>query len=102
MNFCLRWQDGALAAAIEPKITAPTLTIEPKGIDKFQISNHANIIGVSNYENALKIRGRRDRKWAIARATADLIYADSSGKETAKTAKYFTRLFGVTPPDGMA
>jgi hypothetical protein len=89
-----------VAAAIEPKITATTLTIEPKGVDKFQVANRFNIIGVSNYENALRIRGRRDRKWAIARATPDLIYADASGKETAKTAEYFTRLHAITPPDG--
>ncbi len=89
-----------VANAIEPKIISPTLTIEPKGVDKFQVANRGNIIGVSNYDNALRIRGRRDRKWAIARATPDLIYADASGKETAATAEYFDRLHAITPRDG--
>jgi hypothetical protein len=99
-----------VAYAIESKIVAPTITIEPKGIDKFRVSNLANCIGVSNYENALKVRGANDRKWAVARANSDMIFGTDENKETAATrdydpatppkttGDYFTRLHSMVTP----
>jgi len=100
-----------VAHAIEAKIVAPTLTIEKKGVDKFKVANRSSKIGVSNYENAMKVRGYKDRKWAVARATSDMIYGDDDNKETpptpgydpskppTTTGDYFTRLHSITPTD---
>ena len=75
-----------VAHAIEAKIVAPTLTIEKKGVDKFKVANRSSKIGISNYENAMKVRGPKDRKWAVARATSDMIFGDANNKETPSTA----------------
>ena len=100
-----------VAHAIEAKIVAPTLTIEKKGVDKFKVANRSSKIGISNYENAMKVRGPKDRKWAVARATSDMIFGDANNKETPSTAgydpsqepkttgDYFTRLHSITPSD---
>jgi Family of unknown function (DUF5906) len=89
-----------LVKAIAPIITAPTMTVEPKGVDAFQIPNRSNIIGISNYENAVRLQGRQDRRWLVIRATDDLYGADDSNRPTAATKAYYDRLFALTPKDG--
>lgn len=94
--------DGKLsvARAMEPKIVGTKIAIELKGKDKVWLPNRFNVVGVSNYENAIKINGPKDRKWLIVRATDDLRYSDDKNKPTAQTHEYYTRLHAVTPPDG--
>ena len=85
-----------LAKAIVPKIIAPNVTIEPKGVDKFTVPNRYNIVAVSNYENAIRIEGAKDRKWLIVRATPTLYGADAKGEPTIETKEYYDRLFAMT------
>ena len=84
-----------LARAIEPKIVGRSVTIEPKGVDKFTVPNRYNIVAISNYETAIKIKTRFDRKWLIVRATSKVWGADR--EDSAQEAKdYYDRLFATS------
>lgn len=87
-----------LAKAIKPLITSPTVWIERKGIQKFQVPNRVNVIGISNHPNALKIAAD-EREWAVVRASADVRFTDDDGQATAETVAYYDRLFAMTPSD---
>jgi hypothetical protein len=85
-----------LAKAIVPKIIGGDVTIERKGIDKFTVPNKYNIVAISNFENAIRIEGRQDRKWLIVRATPTLYGADADGNATLDTKEYYDRLHAIT------
>jgi len=78
--------------AIVPKIVGEDITIEPKGVDKFTTPNRYNIVAVSNYETAIRIEGRKDRKWLIVRATPTVWGADAEGNKTIETDEYYDQL----------
>lgn len=84
-----------LITAIEPKIVGKSVTIEPKGVDPFNVPNRYNVIAISNFETALKIKSSDDRKWLVVRATSKLWGAklDSPQQEYKE---YFDRLHAVT------
>jgi Family of unknown function (DUF5906) len=84
-----------LARAITPRIIAETVTIEGKGVNKFTVPNRYNIVAISNFENAIRIEGRQDRKWLIVRATPTLYGADADGKPTIDTKEYYDRLHAM-------
>jgi hypothetical protein len=90
--------DGKMdvAKAIVPKIIAPYVTIEGKGENKIVVPNRSNIIAVSNYENAIRIEGAKDRKWLIVRSTPTIWGADIDGNPTLETKEYYDRLFAMT------
>ena len=94
--------DGKLnvARAIEPLIVASKVSIELKGKDKVWVPNRSAKIGVSNFANAIKINGSKDRKWLIVQATDDLRYSDDKNKPTKETDDYYKRLHALTPNDG--
>jgi hypothetical protein len=72
-----------------------SVTIEPKGVDKFTVPNRYNIVAISNYETAIKIKTRFDRKWLIVRATSKVWGADR--EDSAQEAKdYYDRLFATS------
>jgi hypothetical protein len=85
-----------VAKAIVPKIIGGDVTIEPKGVDKFTVPNRYNIVAISNFENAIRIEGRQDRKWLIVRATPTLYGADPDGNSTIDTKEYYDRLHAMT------
>jgi hypothetical protein len=89
-----------LARAIAPMITQKDMTVEPKGVDPFKVPNRSNIIAISNYENAVKLNGRHDRRWMVLRATDDLYASDANNDKTPATVAYYNELFALTPPDG--
>jgi len=90
-----------LVAAMEPLITGNKIRIEPKGVNAFYIANRTNFMGVTNYQNALKL-DRRARKWAIVQSTQDEYGADENGgAETEAHKLYYNRLHGTTPDDGL-
>ena len=88
-----------LARAIAHMITQPTVWVEPKGINKFEVANRFNVVAVSNYPDAIKIL-RDDRRWLVIRATEDVRHTDDNNAPTAETVNYYNRLHGITPPDG--
>jgi len=85
-----------LAKAIIPKIIAPSVTIEGKGVNKFTVPNRYNIVAVTNYPNAIKIEGAKDRKWLVVRSTPSIWGEDAKGKPTLETKEYYDQLFAMT------
>jgi hypothetical protein len=84
-----------LARAIEPKIVGKAVTIEPKGVDPFTVPNRYNVVSISNYETAIKLKTKRDRKWLVVRATSRIWGADLESPER-EAEDYYNRLFDVT------
>lgn len=93
-ELCPNGKDD-LARAIEPKIVGKDVTIEPKGVDPFTVPNRYNIVAISNYENAIKIRTKVDRKWLIVRATSKVYGSDLESPEL-EYKEYYDRLFNMT------
>jgi|SRR5579864_58218 len=85
-----------LVRAIDPMITASTVWVEPKGVDKFEAANRFNVIAISNYPNAVKI-ARDARRWLVIRATSTTRYGDDNNRQTDATIAYFDRLFSIVP-----
>lgn len=84
-----------LARAIEPKIVGQRVTIEPKGVDPFTVPNRYNIVAISNYETAIKIRTKLDRKWLIVRATSS-VWGTNMDSPELEQQEYYDRLFAMT------
>ncbi|MGH7226904.1 MAG: hypothetical protein ACRELF_27130, partial [Gemmataceae bacterium] len=91
-----------LARSVEPLIVASKIAIELKGKDKVWLPNRSNKVGISNFVNAVRVNGAKDRKWLIVQATDDLRFADKNNRETAETVAYYKRLHDLTPADGTA
>jgi hypothetical protein len=85
--------------AIESLVSCEEVEIELKGVQPFKVPNIANVIAVSNHDDALRIM-RGARKWAIVRANDDVRFTDAKDQATARTDAYYTRLHGITPKDG--
>jgi hypothetical protein len=85
--------------AIEALVSCEEVEIELKGVQPFMVPNVANVIAVSNHDDALKIM-KGARKWAIVRANDDVRFTDANDKATDATDAYYTRLHGITPKDG--
>jgi hypothetical protein len=84
-----------LIGAIEPRIVGKSVIIEPKGVDPFTVPNRYNVIAISNYETALKIKSSDDRKWLVVRSTSKLWGADLDSPQL-EYKEYFDRLHAVT------
>ncbi|MDE2104013.1 MAG: PriCT-2 domain-containing protein, partial [Patescibacteria group bacterium] len=56
----------AIANKLKPWITDPTIQIEKKGVDSYEIKNHLQFTAASNHDDALFIEeGTTDRRWLI-------------------------------------
>lgn len=78
-------------------ITESHLLINRKGIERYKAENLANLLAVSNDDVQVS---RTNRRWAVIRAADDPVGVDDNGKPTPEHAAYYSRLWGVIPPDG--
>jgi len=70
-------------------ITQPTVSINLKGIEAFEVESFAGILTISNHDDAIPIDDQEGRYLVIRCADAP-----NFGKGTAASAAYYTRLFG--------
>lgn len=66
---------------IKPIISDATITIEPKGVNKYELDNIANLIAFTNHEDAVSLE-ELDRRWAAFKMSN--IYRNNS--------EYFDRI----------
>ena len=73
-------------------ITESHVWINKKNIERFRIENFANVMGITNHAERVKVL-RNDRRWGIVRAVDDVRFVDDDGRETAQTLAYYARLW---------
>jgi hypothetical protein len=66
---------------IKPIISDATITIEPKGVNKYELDNIANLVAFTNHEDAVSLE-ELDRRWAAFKMSN--VYRNNS--------EYFNRL----------
>lgn len=66
---------------IKPIISDATITIEPKGVNKYELDNIANLVAFTNHEDAVSLE-ELDRRWAAFKMSN--VYRNNS--------EYFDRL----------
>jgi hypothetical protein len=63
-------QDKRAEGVIKRLLTEPTLMIEPKGIDPFQIDNHLHVLSASNHE-WMVMAGEKERRAVVSKVAED-------------------------------
>lgn len=86
---------AGLYDTLKELITQPTVKINLKGIEAFDIENTANFLTISNHEDALPLDDR-DGRYLVIRCADEPRY----GWRTPQSEEYYGRLFeGVGTPD---
>jgi len=78
-------------------ITESHISINRKGIERYEAENFANLFAVSN--EMVKVN-RTNRRWGALQAADDPVGVDDRGRPTEATKEYYARLWDVVPPDG--
>jgi hypothetical protein len=81
-----------VAKRLRGTITESTRKVNMKGIERFDAENRTNIMGATNFPNAVKIMAD-DGRWLVVKGTTDRRHCDESGNPTQATADYYSRLF---------
>lgn len=59
------WNSSKVANKLKAIVTDPTLSVEKKGQDDYNIPNRLIVTASSNFEDAMLIASRQDRRWGI-------------------------------------
>jgi Family of unknown function (DUF5906)/Primase C terminal 2 (PriCT-2) len=59
------WNSSKIANKLKAIVTDPTVSVEKKGQDDYNIPNRLVVTASSNYKNAMLISSKQDRRWGI-------------------------------------
>lgn len=59
------WNSSKVANKLKAIVTDPTVSVEKKGQDDYNIPNRLVITATSNYKDAMLISSKQDRRWGI-------------------------------------
>lgn len=59
------WNSSKIANKLKAIVTDPTVSVEKKGQDDYNIPNRLVVTATSNYKDAMLISSKQDRRWGI-------------------------------------
>jgi hypothetical protein len=75
------WSSSKIANKLKAVITDATVRVEQKGLDVYNIPNRLVVTATSNYNDAMFISSRQERRWGIYELSPDRAYSESQHRK---------------------